>query len=216
MGKLWTFLFIFGLFKHINCAYLLDWNTGWRRWGRRNKECKGGQKKVSVLCFIIFIMGYMWTQQNGTKSWRGEAGDAAMPWATKAVTLSAECRTTTTIVSLQYRWDQAARCQRVTGSLSVSVSLPTWTIVAERVQLLTALFIVRQQQCLTYYVHFNQRGTGSYFLCWCWSDKCLPTHVSVCLYMCPWFRSEAACDEHSLPFTRAIVAWTSAATEIAP
>lgn len=63
-------------------------------------------------------------------------------------------------------------------------------------ELLTALFIVRQRQCLTYNVHFNQPGTGSYFLCWCWSDKCLPTHVSVCLYTCPWLRSECVMNTH--------------------
>lgn len=186
MGKLWTFLFTFGLIslkthlsKHINCAYL-DWNTGWWRWGRRNKECKGGQKKVSVLGFIIFIMGYMWTQHNGTRSWRGEADDAAMPWATKEATLSAECRTTTAIVSLQYR-------------LRPGCSVPACYWLFE---LLTALFIVRQRQCLTYNVHFNQPGTGSYFLYWCWSDKCLPTHVSVCLYTCPWLRSECVMNTH--------------------
>lgn len=43
------------------------------------------------------------------------------------------------------------------------MSLPTWTVVPERVQLLASLFIVRQQQCLTSYSHFNQPETGPTF-----------------------------------------------------
>lgn len=42
----------------------------------QNRRREDGQKKVSVLSFFIsFISGNMWTQQNGAKSWRGEADE---------------------------------------------------------------------------------------------------------------------------------------------
>lgn len=65
-----------------------------------------GRTKASMLFFsffISFISANMWARQNGSKSWRGAADDPAVPEATKEATLSAECGTVTTIVSLQYR-----------------------------------------------------------------------------------------------------------------
>lgn len=84
---------------------MLTWQTVTLDDEEGGRECKtggeGGPKKVSVLPFISVICGNMCTQQNGTKSLRGVADDPVMPGATKEATLSAECGTRTTIVSLQ-------------------------------------------------------------------------------------------------------------------
>lgn len=61
---------------------------------------------------------------------------------------------------------------------------------------------------------FPSVGQGSVFSVDADRDNCLSTLV---LYVSvfPWPRSEAVCRVRSLPFTPAVVPWTSVATEIA-
>lgn len=119
-------------------------------------------------------------------------------------------RIRTTIVSLLlHRRDPAAWCQRVTGSLTVSVSLPTWTIVAQRVEPLTALFIVQR---------LSRATLSTVRVCVLWTPWDLFSLLmliglmltcaccfSVLLYLYLRFRSEAVCDEHWLTSISAFV-----------
>lgn len=99
------------------------------------KNAKQERRENKKCLFVSLLSVVTRTWQIGSKSC-GAAESPAVPEATKEATLLVECVSLTTIVSLQYRWGQAARCQCVTVSLSVCLSLPNWSRVA---QLLTAV-----------------------------------------------------------------------------
>lgn len=70
----------------------------------QNRRREDGQKKVSVLSFLL-VLSVVTCGRSRMALKAGEARQTsrAMPGATKEATLSAECGTRTTIVSLQYR-----------------------------------------------------------------------------------------------------------------